>query len=104
MPSSLDFKIEFTPQASEDIRTIALWYRNELEGLDNRFLSSLEAALNSLRSNPKLYPVSFSSIRAALMHRFPYRIYYYLEVDVIFILGVIHTKRSPKLIRRRRRR
>jgi toxin ParE1/3/4 len=103
MPSNLEFRVEFTPIAREDIRAITQWYRNELEGLEGRFLNNLEAAISLLQGNPKLYPVSFGSIRSALMRRFPYRIYYFLEADVIFVLGVIHTKRSPKLIRRRRR-
>jgi hypothetical protein len=82
MPSNLDFKIHFLPVAREDIRKISLWYRNELEGLEKRFLFSLDAALQSLKKNPLLYPVNFSSIRAVLMHRFPYRIYYFIENDL----------------------
>lgn len=100
MPSNLD--IEFIPIAREDIRNIALWYRNELEGLDKRFIFSLEATLKSIHNNPELYPIQFNSIRAALMHRFPYRIYYVIEKDNIFVIGIIHTKRSPRHIKRRK--
>ena len=103
MPSNLEYKVEFTPPAREDVRGITGWYRSELEGLENRFLLSLESALVILQTSPKLYPVVFRSIRSALLRKFPYRIYYFIEVDVIFILGIIHTKRSPKLIRRRKR-
>jgi plasmid stabilization system protein ParE len=101
MPKSLEFVLEFSSQAREDVREVVLWYRNEQEGLEDRFLFSLKASTDSLIKNPLIYQVNFLSIRSMLMKRFPYRIYYSIEDDMVLILGVIHTKRSPKLIRKR---
>jgi toxin ParE1/3/4 len=103
MPKSLEYVLEYTPQARDDIREIVLWYRNELEGLEDRFLLSLEASTNSLIKTPFAYQVNFKSIRSILLKRFPYRLYYFVEEDSIIVLGVIHSKRNPKLIRKRSR-
>jgi Plasmid stabilisation system protein. len=101
MSESLRYVLEFTPQAREDIREIVLWYRNEVEGLEERFLLNLEVSINSLIKNPFIYQINFETIRAVLISKFPYRLHYIVEGNSIKVLGVIHVKRSPKLIRRR---
>ncbi len=101
MQKSLDFVLEFTPQAREDIREIVLWYRNEVEGLQDRFLLSLKSSVDLLLDNPLAFQVNFSSIRSILLYRFPYRLYYFIDGISIRILGIIHIKRNPKFIRKR---
>ena len=101
MQKSLEYVLEFTPSAREDIREIVLWYRNEVEGLQARFLLSLKSAIDLLLDNPEAYQINFSCIRSILLHRFPYRLYYFVEGKSIKILGIIHLKRSPKFIRKR---
>lgn len=103
MPRNPELVVEFTSYAREDIREIALWYRNEQDGLDDRFIFSLKASLDSLIKNPFVYQINFHSVRSMLMKRFPYRIYYLIEEPAILIVGVMHTKRNPKLIRRRKK-
>src|SRR6267154_550008 len=101
MPKSPEYVLEFTAATREDIREIVWWYRNEQEGLEERFLLSLKASTDSLLKNPQIYQINFQSIRSLLLKRFPYRLYYFIENSSIVVLGVIHTKRNPKLIRKR---
>jgi len=101
MPKNLDYVLEFAPKAREDVREIVLWYRGEREGLEDRFLLSLKASSDILLKNPLQYQVKFGSVRALLLKRFPYRLYYFIDGNLIMVLGVVHTKRSPKLIRKR---
>ena len=101
MQKSRDYVVEFTVVAREDVREIVWWYRNEREGLEDRFLFSLKVSLNELGANPLIHPIQFQDIRAVLLKRFPYKVYYTLLESNVIILGVIHTKRSPKLIRKR---
>lgn len=101
MPKSPEYILEFTAAAREDLREIVLWYRNEQEGLEERFLLSLKASTDSMLKNPFIFQVNFQAIRSLLLRRFPYRLYYFIEDDSIIVLGVVHTKRSPKLIRKR---
>ena len=101
MPENLEYVLEFTAKARDDIREIVWWYRNEQEGLEERFLLSLKASTDSLLKNPQIYQINFQSIRSLLLKRFPYRLYYFIENSSIVVLGVIHTKRNSKLIRKR---
>ena len=86
MPKSPEYVLEFTSAAREDVREVVLWYRNEQEGLEERFLLSLKASADSLVKNPLIYQVNFQSIRSLLLKRFPYRIYYFIEENSIVVL------------------
>ncbi|NOS92359.1 MAG: type II toxin-antitoxin system RelE/ParE family toxin [Cyclobacteriaceae bacterium] len=101
MQKNLEYDVEFTFHAREDIREIVLWYRNEVEGLEDRFLISLKSSIDLIARNPTNYQVNFGVIRSILLNRFPYRVYYFIEEKVIKILAVIHLKRSPRYIRKR---
>jgi toxin ParE1/3/4 len=101
MRKNHDYVVEFTSQAREDIREIALWYRNEMEGLEDRFLVNFKLSIDTISQNPTTYRINFGKIRSVLLNRFPYRVYYFLEETTIKVLGVIHLKRSPKYIRKR---
>ena len=101
MQKNPDYVLEYTAASRDDVREIVLWYRNEKEGLEDRFLLSLEAAFNSIKGNPQVYQINFDGVRSLLLKRFPYRAYYFLDTNRIIILGVLHAKRSPRLIRKR---
>ncbi|MBS1486582.1 MAG: type II toxin-antitoxin system RelE/ParE family toxin [Bacteroidetes bacterium] len=101
MPKNPDYFINFLPEAREDVREIVLWYRNEKEGLEDRFLLSLQAAINSIVIHPHHYQITFDMIRTVTLKRFPYRVHYFIEETEVRVLGIIHAKRNPKLIRKR---
>lgn len=101
MSSNPEFTLQFSEISREDIREISLWYRNQVSGLDERFVANLERSFLKIQQNPHLYPICFGVIRATLLNRFPYRIYYFIEDRLITVIGVIHTKRTPKFIRKR---
>lgn len=58
----MSYGIQYTEIAREDVREIVLWYRNEQDGLEKRFLLSLEAAISSLSKNPLINEVNFGVI------------------------------------------
>lgn len=101
MQRNLKYDLSFAAVAREDVREIVLWYKNEVDGLENRFLFSLEVIISELRDNPLIYPIQFNNIRCGLLRRFPYKVYYTIDQETVIILGVIHVKRNPKLIRKR---
>ena len=40
-------------------------------------------------------------VKRILLKSFPYKIFYHLSADTIFIIGLAHTKRSKTFIRRK---
>lgn len=103
MSSNPEFTLQFSEISREDVREIGLWYRSQVSGLDERFVANLGRSALKIQKNPYSYPICFGVIRVALLNRFPYRIYYFIEDRLITVIGVIHTKRTPKLIRKRYR-
>jgi plasmid stabilization system protein ParE len=95
------YQLFFEQDAKTDIASVADWYRDLVDGLESEFLSSLKTSLDKLEANPYQYQVRFRDIRTVLLHKFPYQIFYKIFEDKIIILGVVHTSRNPRLIRRR---
>jgi len=93
----------YSEQSKADIREIVLWYHFQQEGLENEFLENLEIAFTNLESNPNKYQVYLRKVRGVVLKRFPYRIIYKIEKNIILIVGVFHTSRNPEIIRKRTR-
>ncbi len=96
------YKLIITPFAEEDAKDAASWYNEKREGLGNEFLLALEAALNAIQRKPNHYQVVFKGLKRALTVRFPYGIFFTVEEDVIYVLAIVHTTRSPKVWKKRK--
>jgi hypothetical protein len=40
-------------------------------------------------------------VRSVLLERFPYRVYYYVDADDLFVIALLHGRRRPGLYRGR---
>jgi hypothetical protein len=80
----------------------AIWYNRKRDGLGNEFLLALEAKINAIRRNPKQFKVEYKGIRRAFTERFPYGVFFIFENDVIYVLAIVHTSRSPKIWKKRK--
>ena len=96
------YKLIIKPFAEEDAKDAVIWYNEKREGLGIEFLLALEAALNAIRRNPDHYQVVYKGLKRALTVRFPYGIFFIVEGDVIYILAIVHTSRSPKVWKKRK--
>jgi plasmid stabilization system protein ParE len=82
--------------AEEDINDAVEWYRFVGPGLQDEFVRSLEARLESIRRNPNLYPIVHKNVRRALLRKFPYGIFYFVFDITVVVLACFHTRRDPK--------
>ena len=96
------YKLIIKPFAEEDAKDAANWYNEKREGLGSDFLLALEAALNAIQRNPNQYQVVYKELKRALTVRFPYGIFFTVEKDVIYVLAILHTSRSPKVWKKRK--
>jgi len=95
------YSLELSEFAVQDISEIIDWYRDQKEGLENEFISSLEITLKLIESNPLAFQLRIKQSRVALLQRFPYKVIFKIYDSIIKIIGVIHHSRNPKLIRKR---
>ncbi len=60
------------PEAEADIEEAYRWYEKKLDTLGADFLACLENGMESIRSNPEMYPVVYRNVRRLLIRRFSY--------------------------------
>jgi toxin ParE1/3/4 len=95
------YKLIVKPFAEEDAAKAAVWYNHKSDGLGNEFLLVLDAKINEIQRSPNRFQVIYKNIRRALTSRFPYGIFFIVELDTIYILAILHTSRNPKILKDR---
>jgi toxin ParE1/3/4 len=98
------------PLAKAEIDEAARWYQGRGEGLDQRFVTAVQVALELIEVNPKRYAKLetlgvATEYQRALVRKFPYFIVFRVFHDEVFVYAVAHGSRRPNywLSRRRRR-
>jgi len=90
-------QIVFLSEAEKDILDAHDWYESKRAGVGANFELCIEAALDNILLFPESSPKRFRNTRVAIVHHFPYGIYYTISGDIIFVVGVFHFKRDPKV-------
>ncbi|MDX6557144.1 MAG: toxin ParE2 [Blastocatellia bacterium] len=90
------------PEAQADIREAATWYEGREPGLGIRFMGEIRASLQHIADNPLRFPTVDEDVRRALLHRFPYSIYFVNEPEAAAIIAVLHQHRRPAAWKSRR--
>ena len=88
------------PLAEADIDSAAQWYESERQGLGARFVADLHRTFTRLGERPLQFPAIADDVRRALLHTFPYAVYFRAN-DVLIVLAVLHLRRHPKIWRQR---
>lgn len=83
-------------EAEDDIREAFIWYSSKNQQLADLYESEVSQALSLILSNPLYYQVRYDKIHVKFLARFPYGIHYRIAKNVVVIIGVYHTHRSPR--------
>lgn len=92
----------YRPAAAADIDRAYSWYEKVRKGLGEEFLAEVNATAKLVLERPSAYPVVVRQTRRALVHRFPYGLFYRVLGDTVVFVACFHTSRSPGLWARRR--
>ena len=90
------------PEAQTDIREAARWYEDRESGLGSRFLREIRTTLLHISGNPVMFPIIEDDARRALLHKFPYSIYFLNEHEGVRVIAVLHQHRRPDAWKSRR--
>ncbi len=85
------------PEAESDIKDAYQWYEAQRKGLGESFLLCIEEALSRVSRNPAIYSVVHKEVRRALIHRFPFGVFFLDGDESISVLAVLHARRNPKM-------
>jgi hypothetical protein len=83
-----------------DVADAASWYDEEgYVGLGDRFASVFYSRLADVHQYGTAYAKVYGDFHRVLLNPFPYAMYYRYHRDWIVIALVIHTARSPRLMK-----
>jgi plasmid stabilization system protein ParE len=85
----------YLPEARDDIDAAYVHFESRQPGLGDRFVDELKRVVGLIESNPHLYGVVFDRVRAAMLRRFPYVIYYQEQTGQLLIVAVRHGHDNP---------
>jgi plasmid stabilization system protein ParE len=89
-------------EAQADIREAATGYETRETGLGRRFVGEVRESLRRIGDNPLRFPIVDRDVRRALLHKFPYSIYFVNEPEAAAIIAVLHQHRRPRAWKSRR--
>jgi plasmid stabilization system protein ParE len=96
------YRLVSDPAVDLEIEAAFEWYENERPGLGVEFLDELRATFNRIGDGPLKYRKLRAGIRRALLRRFPYAIYFAIDVEIVVVVAVLHASRDPAQWQRRK--
>ena len=91
----MKFTVQLRDEADKDLAAAASWYEQQRVGLGHEILDEALSAFRLIAKQPLVYPIVHRNTRRALMHRFPFGIFYRVENSHIVVLAVMHGSRHP---------
>jgi plasmid stabilization system protein ParE len=88
-------------RAEQDLVDAQKWYEEQRSGLGEEFRITVDGLISRILERPRLYPEVYRKVRRAVMRRFPYLLYFILTDDVVVVIGCLHSRRNPALLRSR---
>jgi hypothetical protein len=93
------YQVLIDSDALIDIQQATDWYNQQHAGLGGRFQSQVVAQISLLTKNHKHYSPRYKKVCCMLIRKFPYLVHFTVDKkrEVIEVLAVFHTSRSPKI-------
>jgi toxin ParE1/3/4 len=93
--------VVFRRTARREFDDAALWYEERRSGLGVQFVSEIDRAVRLAAENPQRFPIMHRDVRCVRARRFPYSVFFRVELRRIVILAVFHARRDPAIWQKR---
>ncbi len=94
-------KVSVQTSALVDLKKGFWFYEGKERGLGGYFLDSIYSDIDSLQLYAGIHPLRFGGFHRLLSGRFPFAIYYKVEVDVARVIAVLDLRQDPDFNARR---
>ena len=91
----MTYRVVLRKEAQDDLDGAARWYEAQRPNLGNEFLDEAVSAFERIGGSPLSYPDAYRGLRRALLRRFPFAVYYRVEPQIVSVIAVMHSARSP---------
>ena len=92
----MTLEVRLRPEAEQDLTDAAAWYEEQRQGLGHEFLDEVLTMLSSIAETPLMYPNVHRNTRRAVIHRFPFSVYFRVESATIVVVAIMHGSRNPQ--------
>jgi len=92
----LSFSVYIRHAAEQDVLAAQDWYEKQQVGLARRFHGAFVNTIEVLETTPFIYQEIYRDIRRAVLHRFPYLVWYRIEGDLVIVLACTHGRTNPE--------
>lgn len=91
-------KVIFRPPAIEDVVKAAAWYEAHVPGLGNQLIEEVLSATRRAQDDPELFRIVHrdGNVRRVLTNRFPYRIFFSVVNEALYVHAVLHGARHDR--------
>ena len=90
------YRLTVSDRATREIGEAYDWYQEQGPDLGVEFLEALDAQFQAILQSPQLYAPTQRGVRRALLRRFPFGVFYASKGEIISVLAVLRTSRSPR--------
>ena len=94
----MSYEVQVRRAAELDIAEAQVWYETQQTGLGADFRSEVSRVIDRLAATPLIYQVVHRDARRAIVHRFPYLIWYRVTADTVIVLACTYAGRDPKFV------
>lgn len=81
-------------RAELDLQEARDWYEGQRAGLGAEFLAAAATAIAALEELPERFPDYYRGFRRAFTPRFPYKVFFRIEGDLVIVFRVLHVARN----------
>jgi toxin ParE1/3/4 len=89
------------PAAIDDLSHAHAWYETQRAGLGAAFLEEIQRQLEQVCRSPERFAKVNRQVREALIHQFPFAIYFVSTKSSIDVISIFHSSRDPEEWRKR---
>lgn len=91
----MSFERDVWLEAEADITDAAVWYEQRSLGLGFQFLDAVDETLEAVFDAPRRFPEVYRDNRRALLSRFPYAIFFFIDEPFVRVTACLHVRRDP---------
>jgi plasmid stabilization system protein ParE len=88
-------KVEFHPEADEELAEAKRWYRKRSQLAARAFATAVTNAIRDISVAPNRWPESRPGERRLVLSKFPFSILYRVRENGVVITALAHQKRRP---------
>ena len=84
----------------QDLALSARWHLDEAPHVLASFEEEIDRTLRVILERPELYQTVESTVRRALVRKFPFSVFYRMLPEWIEVIAIVHQSRDPRTWRR----